>query len=134
MRDSLENSEWKGRVIVVTDQDNEHFDGMCASNVGISYDGQMASAAAALHLPTMLLIDFRLHEHYYHDLMNRFWNDMNIHANRKVFPEYIGGEAWYGKITDTMAEWYLAPDTRYDMIKEFDGIVQDMMCHEDKDR
>jgi len=39
VRQFLENSEWLGRVVVVTDQDNEHFDAMCASNVGISYEG-----------------------------------------------------------------------------------------------
>lgn len=134
VRQFLENSEWLGRVVVVTDQDNEHFDAMCASNVGISYEGQMISSAAALHLPTMALVDMRLHEHYWNDFFNRNWCDINIYANRKVYPEYIGGEAWYGKITDTMAEWYLRPETRFDMIKEYDGCIQDMMCHAEKDR
>jgi hypothetical protein len=41
----------------------------------------MVSSAAACHLPTMNLINMRMHHHWYHDLFNRWWNDMNIIAD-----------------------------------------------------
>jgi hypothetical protein len=28
----------------------------------------------------------------------------------------IGGEVWFGKIADTLGEWYVKPDTRFAMI------------------
>lgn len=38
---------------------------------------------------------------------------MNIIADNHVYPELIGGEVWHGKIADTLAQWYVDPDTRY---------------------
>ena len=73
---------------------------MAASDVGLVYDGQMVSAAAVLHLPTMILLNMRMHHQWYHDLYNRVWNDMNILANNNIFPEVIGGEVWEGRIAD----------------------------------
>ena len=116
VREHLRNNEWYGKVVFVTNEDNQHLDAMCASDLGIIYDGQMVSSAAACHLPTMDLIKMRMHHHWYHDLFNRWWNDMNIIADNGVYPELIGGEAWFGKIADTLGEWYVKPDTRYQMI------------------
>ena len=48
---------------------------------------------------------------------------MNIIADNNVYPEVIGGEAWYGKIADTLAQWYVNPDVRYHMIEKFDGFL-----------
>jgi lipid A disaccharide synthetase len=48
---------------------------------------------------------------------------MNIIADNNVYPELIGGEAWFGKIADTLGEWYVKPDTRYNMITKFDGYI-----------
>jgi lipid A disaccharide synthetase len=107
----------------VTDDNNEHLDAMCAADLGIIYDGQMVSSAAACHLPAMSLIKMRMHHHWYHDLFNRWATDMNIIADNNVYPELIGGEAWFGKIADSLAEWYIKPDTRYKMIRKFDGFV-----------
>ena len=80
----LANNEWTGRVIIVNEKDNAHLDAMCAADMGIIYDGQMVSSAAACHLPTMCLIKMRMHHQWYHDLFNRFQNDMNIIANNTV--------------------------------------------------
>jgi lipid A disaccharide synthetase len=71
----------------------------------------------------MDLINMRMHHHWYHDLFNRWWNDMNIIADNNIYPELIGGEAWFGKIADTLAEWYVKPDIRYSMITKFDGFI-----------
>ena len=87
-------------MIIVNNQEGEHYNAMCASDVGMVYDGQMVSAAIACHLPTMILINMRMHHQYYHDMSNRFWNDMNLIANKAVYPEMIGGEVWEGRIAD----------------------------------
>src|SRR6185437_11644601 len=71
----LADKEWFGRVVMVTNEGNEHFDAMAASDMGIVYDGQMVGAAAACHLPTMVLIKMRMHHQWYHDLFNRWWNN-----------------------------------------------------------
>ena len=56
IRDYMRENEWTGKVIFVSDIDNEHYDAMCAADQGIIYDGQMSSAAVACHLPNMNLI------------------------------------------------------------------------------
>lgn len=61
VRDFLKNNEWYGKVILINNEDNEHLDAMCSSDVGVIYDGQMISSAAACHLPTMNLIQMRMH-------------------------------------------------------------------------
>lgn len=67
-------------------------------------------------------------------MFNRWWSDMNIIADNQVYPELIGGEVWYGKVADTLAEWYIKPDTRYKMIRKFDGFIQDSMSYKPLDR
>ena len=134
MKDFVKNSEWLGRVMFVDNTDNEHLNAMCASDLGIVYNGQMISSAAACHLPTMNLMEMRMHHQWYNDLFNRWWNDMNIIADRGVYPEIIGGEAWFGKIADTLADWYIKPDTRYQMIRNFDSFVQEAMPYKPIDR
>ena len=134
VRDYLQNNEWTGRLIVVTDESNEHYDAMAASDFGFIYDGQMVSSANALHLPVNCLINMRMHQQWWHDFYNRWWNDMNIIADNSLNKELIGGEAWFGKICDTLAENYVKPNERYDMIKRADGFVQDAMSFKPLDR
>lgn len=133
-REWLKQNEWYGKVIFVNNEDNQHIDAMCAADQGIIYDGQMVSSAAACHLPTMDLIQMRMHHQWYHDLYNRWWNDMNIIADNGINPELIGGEAWFGKIADSLAGWYLNPDTRFEMIRKFDGFIQEGMSYRELDR
>lgn len=59
---------------------------------------------------------------------------MNIIADNHVYPELIGGEVWFGKIADTLAEWYVKPDLRYNMITKFDGFLQEAMSYKKIDR
>lgn len=56
VRNFLHDHPWHGRLIIVYNDNNEHIDAMAASDIGIVYDGQMVGAAAACHLPTMVLI------------------------------------------------------------------------------
>ena len=59
---------------------------------------------------------------------------MVIIADNNIYPEMIGGEAWYGKICDTLAEWYVRPDIRFDMIKKWEYFVKDAMSYKSLDR
>lgn len=134
VREQLRENGWTGRVIFTSNEDNEHLNAMCAADFGIMYDGQMVSSAAACHLPTMDLINMRMNHMWYNDLFNRFWADMNIIANNAVIPELQGGQAWFGKIADSLAEWYIKPDTRYEMIAKFDGKIAEGMSYKPVDR
>jgi len=103
VKEYLSNNEWTGRLITVSNTDNQHFDAMAASDFGFVYDGQMVSSANALHLPVNCLVKMRMNQQFYNDLMNRWWNDMNIIADNNINKELIGGEVWWGKICDTLA-------------------------------
>ena len=94
----------------------------------------MVSAAVACHLPTMILINMRMHHQYYHDMSNRFWNDMNLIANKAVYPEMIGGEVWEGRIADQMAEWFVKPDYRFEFIRKWEYFLKDALCYQRIDR
>lgn len=59
---------------------------------------------------------------------------MNIIADNNIYPEMIGGEAWYGKICDTLAEWYIKPDVRYDMIRKWEYFIKDALTYRSIDR
>jgi len=132
--DYLKEKEWTGRLIIVSNESNEHLDAMAASDLGIAYDGQMVGAAAVCQLPTMVLIKMRVHHQWYHDLFNRWWNNMNIIADNNIYPELIGGEAWFGKIADTLAEWYVKTDTRYDMARKWEYFIKDSLSYKQLDR
>jgi lipid A disaccharide synthetase len=134
VKEILNEREWFGRLIIVTNENNEHINAMAASDIGMVYDGQMASTAAACHLPVMVLIKMRMHHQWFSDLYNQWWNQMNIIADNNIHPELIGGEAWFGKICDTLAEWYVKPETRYDMIRKWEYFLKDAMSYKQIDR
>lgn len=134
IQEHVRENDWVGKVVFVSNDDNEHINAMCAADMGLIYNGQMVSSAAACHLPTMILIQMELHHQWYNDLFNRWWNDMDIIADRNVYPELIGGEVWHGKIATMLAEWYVKPDIRYQMIRNFDSFVQEAMPYKPIDR
>lgn len=59
---------------------------------------------------------------------------MNIIADKNIYPELIGGEAWYGKICDTLAEWYVKPEVRYDMVRSWEYFIKDALSYKPLDR
>ena len=59
---------------------------------------------------------------------------MNIIADNNIYPEMIGGEAWFGKVADTLGQWYVSPDIRFQMIEKFDGFLQEAMSYRQIDR
>lgn len=80
-REHVRENDWYGKVLFVTNEESEHLDAMCASDLGIIHDGQMLSSAAACHLPSMDVFNMRMHDQFYHNLYNRWWSDMNIIAD-----------------------------------------------------
>ena len=59
---------------------------------------------------------------------------MVIIADNNIYPELIGGEAWWGKICDTLAEWYVRPDIRYEMLSKWEYFIKDAMSYKPLDR
>lgn len=111
--------EWFGSYEFVSDHNNEQILAMAASDLGVAYDGQIVGQAVACHLPTLILADMRMNHQFYSDLFNRWVNNMNIIADKDIYPELIGGQAWAGKITDSLAQWYLNPQYRYEFISKW---------------
>jgi hypothetical protein len=98
IRTSLDERGWAGSYTIVSNKNNQYIEAMASSDLGIIYDGQMIGQAAAAHLPTMILLDMRMHHQYYHDMFNRWFNSMVTIADKDIYPELIGGQAWFGKI------------------------------------
>ena len=84
VKEYLAQNEWTGKVVMVNEKDNQHYDAMAASDFGFVYDGQMVSAANALHLPVNCMIQMRMNQQWMHDFFNKWWNDMNIIADNQV--------------------------------------------------
>ena len=42
VKEYLADKEWTGKLVIVTNSDNQHYDAMAASDFGFVYDGQMA--------------------------------------------------------------------------------------------
>jgi len=134
VKEYLDSHEWTGKLVMVSDSDNSHFDAMAASDFGFVHDGQMVSSANALHLPVNCMFNMRMNHQFYQHFFNRWWNDMNIVADNNVNVELMGGEAWWGKICDTLAENYVNPSARIQMLRKLNGFVQDGMSFKPLDR
>lgn len=87
-------------LIIVTNEDNEHFDAICASDFGIVYNGQMVSSAAALHLNFFTMQDMNDLHYFWHTWENRWLADININADRPAVKEMAAGEFWFGNICE----------------------------------
>lgn len=134
VREYLNTQEWTGKLVIVTNEDNQHYDAMAASDFGFIHDGQMVSSANALNLPVNTMFHMRMHQQFYQNYFNRFWNDMNLVADNTVNAELIGGEAWWGKMTDILAENYVNPKARQESIQRLRGFVQEGMSLKPLDR
>uniref|UniRef100_A0A7S3MRE3 lipid-A-disaccharide synthase n=1 Tax=Strombidium inclinatum TaxID=197538 RepID=A0A7S3MRE3_9SPIT len=130
----LKEREWTGRVIIVNEQDNAHYDAMAGSDFGFVYDGQMVSSANALNLPVNCMIYMRMHHQWWHDFYNRWWNDMNILADGRINQELIGGEVWFGKIAEQLASFYIRPQGRVEAIQKAKGFIQEGMSYKPLNR
>lgn len=54
---------------------------------------------------------------------------MNIIADNNIYQELIGGEVWKGRICDQLAEWYLRPEVRFDMSRQWEYFIKDAMSY-----
>jgi len=126
-RELLAENGWPSSWLEISDSGNEHIEAMAASDFGISYDGQMVGQAAVCQLPTLILFNMRMHHQYYHDLFNRWQNNMNLIADKDIYPELIGGQAWFGKICDSLGEWYVKPSKRYELIEQWEYFIKEAL-------
>lgn len=133
-KEFLSQNEWLGKLVIVTDRKNKHFDAMAASDFGFVHDGQMVSSANALNLPVNCMFNMRMHHQFYQNYFNRWWNDMNLIADNDVNKELIGGECWFGKICDTLGQNYVNPRARQQQIQRLRGFVQEGMSFKPLDR
>jgi lipid A disaccharide synthetase len=62
VREYLEANEWTGRVVIVTNENNQHLDAMAACDYGLIHDGQMVSSANALNLPVSTVFHMRMNQ------------------------------------------------------------------------
>jgi hypothetical protein len=102
VRNFLQNSEFQTDVLVVTNEDNEHFDAMCASDFGCVYNGQLVSSAAALNLHCFTMQNMNDLHYFWHTWENRWLAEININADRPAIKEYASGEFWFGKICEEL--------------------------------
>jgi hypothetical protein len=59
---------------------------------------------------------------------------MNFIADSNLYSELIGGEAWYGRITDQLGEWYVKPEMRFDYIRKWEYFLKDALSYKPLDR
>lgn len=117
IRDFIASNEFVTDVIIVTNENNEHYNSMCASDFGFVYNGQMVSAAAALHLPINTMQNMNDIHYFWHTWENRWLADINVIADRPAIPEFAAGEFWFGKIANTLAEMHTNTEYRWDQIR-----------------
>lgn len=102
VRNFLKENQFETDVIVVTNEDNEHFDAICASDFGVVYNGQMVSSAATLHLNFFTMQNMNDLHYFWHTWENRWLADINVNADRPAVKEMAAGEFWFGKICEEL--------------------------------
>ena len=75
---------------------------MASADYGMGYTGAIVSQAVSCHLPFIILSDMKKLHYFFHVHCNIWLDDMTRIAGRAIYPENIGGQAWFGKITDTL--------------------------------
>ncbi len=112
------------------------------SDYGIICDGDLVGQAVVAQLPTIILIEMKKHHHFYHHLFNRWWSSMLVLADKDIYPELIGGQAWFGKIADSLGyfmnnnnrTWYLRPKSRVDMMINWQLFIKKALNYREIDR
>jgi hypothetical protein len=62
----------------------------------------MVSSAAALHLNVVTMQYMKDLNYYWHTWENRWLADINLNADRMAIRELVGGEYWYGLISNVL--------------------------------
>jgi hypothetical protein len=102
IRKFLEENQYETDVIIVTNEGNEHYDSICASDFGVVYNGQMVNAAACLHLNFFTMQNMNDLHYFWHTWENRWLADINVNADRPAVKEMAAGEFWFGKICEQL--------------------------------
>jgi hypothetical protein len=102
VREFIKSSQYETDVIVVTNNENEHFDAICSSDFGVVYNGQLVSSAAALHLNFFTMQNMNDLHYFWHTWENRWLADINVNADRPAIKEMAAGEFWVGKICEEL--------------------------------
>lgn len=102
IQEFLKTAEFESDVILVTNENNEHFDAICASDFGTVYNGQLVSSAAALHLNFFTMQNMCDIHYFCHTWEDRWLADINVNADRPAVKEMAAGEFWYGKICEEL--------------------------------
>ena len=134
VKDFINSNEFATQLIVVTNEDNEHYSAMCASDYGFVYNGQMVSSAASLHLNFMTMQDMNDLHYYWQTWENRWLADLNINADRPAIPEFAAGEFWFGKIANKLAEMHTNTDYRYDQARTLKPFILEALSIKSPER
>ena len=134
VREYIKNNKFESQVIIVSDENNEHYDAMCASEFGFVYNGQMLSSAVSLHLNVQTMQDMNDLHYYWHTWDNRWLADINVNADRPIVPEFAAGEFWFGKIANKLAEMHTNTDLRWDQVRGVKPFISDMLPIKQVDR
>lgn len=120
--------------IVVTNENNEHYSAICASDFGFVYNGQMLSSAAALHLDVITMQNMNDLHYYWHTWENRWLSDINVNADRPVIPEFAAGEYWFGKIANNLAEMHTNTERKWDQVRALRPFINNLLSYKELNR
>ena len=126
--------EIKTDYIIVSNEDNNHYRAICASDFGFVYNGQMLSSAAALHLDVMTMQDMNDLHYFWHTWENRWLADVNINADRPIISEFAAGEYWFGKIANKLSEMHTNTERRWDQVRALKPFINDLLTYKEVDR
>lgn len=125
--DFINQNKFETRIILVNNEDNSHYSGMCASDFGFVYNGQMLSAAAALHLNVYTMQNMNDLHYFWHTWENRWLADINVNADRPIIPEFAAGEYWFGNIESKLATMHTNTDLRWDQVRALNPFITEML-------
>lgn len=129
IRDFIQGSKYNTDVIIVDNENNKHFEAICASDFGFVYNGQLLSSAAVLHLNVITMQDMNDLHYYWHTWENRWLADININADRPIIPEFAAGEFWFGKIANKLAEMHTNTELKWDQVRGLRPFIPELLSY-----
>lgn len=127
IRDFISGAHFESNVQIVTDEHNQHFEAICASDFGFVYNGQLLSAAVALHLNVITMQNMNDLHYFWHTWENRWLSDINTNADRPVVPEFAAGEYWFGKIANKLSEMHTNTEMKWDQVRALRPFITEML-------
>lgn len=134
IKEFIKGSKFETETILVDNENDQHYSAMCASDFGFVYNGQMLSAAAALHLNVQTMQDMNDLHYFWHTWENRWLADINVNADRPLIPEFAAGEYWLGKIANRLAEMHTNTEMKWDQVRGLRPFITEMLPIKSIDR